>query len=104
MRTPTHSPVRGAFHTAPPSGTEDAPAPTALHSFKAYVAYGKIYVTADPSNTLKKNLSRQPTIPTSFQDNTPGVVIVGGGSGAFQTVESLREVRMLLLLAMRGDS
>ncbi|THG96203.1 hypothetical protein EW026_g5580 [Hermanssonia centrifuga] len=72
---------------------EDAPAPSALHSFKAYVESGKIYVTADPENTTKKNISRQPKLlasgaPTSTK---PGVVIVGGGSGAFHCIESLRE-------------
>ena len=74
--------------------TEDAPAPSALHSFKAEVKDGKIYVTADPDSTAKKNMARQPKLlaagaPTT---TTPGVVIVGGGSGAFHCVESLREV------------
>ena len=74
---------------------EDAPAPAALHSFKAHVENGKILVSADPADTLKKNMSRPPTLLASgYQaSNTPGVVIVGGGSGAFHTVESLREVR-----------
>lgn len=53
-------------------------------------------VTADPSNTEKKNMSRPPTLlATGYQaSNKPGVVIVGGGSGAFHTIESLREVRL----------
>ncbi|EKM58472.1 uncharacterized protein PHACADRAFT_252817 [Phanerochaete carnosa HHB-10118-sp] len=72
---------------------EDAPAPSALHSFKAEVKDGQIHVTADPENTNKKNMSRQPKLLAtgSAQSTTPGVVIVGGGSGAFHAVESLRE-------------
>lgn len=73
---------------------EDAPAPSALHSFKASVSEGKIYVTADPQNTTKQNMSRPPKLlATGTASSTgPGVVIVGGGSGAFHAVESLREV------------
>lgn len=71
---------------------EDAPAPSALHSFKAHVENGKILVTADPANTVKSNMSRQPKLQTKSLSGA-GVVIVGGGSATFQTVESLREVR-----------
>lgn len=79
--------------------TEDAPAPSALHSFKAEVKSGQIYVTADPENTNKKNMSRQPRLLAtgSAQSTTPGVVIVGGGSGGFHAVESLREVCEMLI-------
>lgn len=74
--------------------SEDAPAPSALHSFKAHVEDGKILVTADPGKTLKNNMSRQPKLLASAPgvNAGPGVVIVGGGSGAFHAVESLREV------------
>lgn len=53
-------------------------------------------MTAEPENTLKKNMSRQPKLlATGYAGNTtPGVVIVGGGSGAFHAIESLREVRI----------
>lgn len=78
---------------------EDAPAPSALHSFKAHVADGKIHVTANPSNTLKTKKERSPKLLSSGSDSVgKGVVIVGGGSGAFQTVESLREVCTLAAL------
>lgn len=79
---------------------EDAPAPTALHSFQARVENGKILVTADPESTQKKNMSRQPKLLASgYQaSNKPGVVIVGGGSGAFHAIESLREVSIYPLL------
>ncbi len=76
---------------------EDAPAPSALHRFKAEVKDGKILVTADPSATLSANKSRPPTLLATGSDvaagQGKGVVIVGGGSGAFMCIESLREVR-----------
>lgn len=85
--------------------TEDAPAPMALHSFKTRVIDGKIHVTANPANTLKNNLARQPTLHATGVDSSGrGTVIVGGGSGAFHAVESLREVSVchsLILTVMR---
>jgi hypothetical protein len=64
-----------------------------LHSFKARVADGKVYVTASPTRTLKDSVAFFPNIPASFAENSgKGVVIVGGGSGALHTVQSLREV------------
>ncbi|EEB89762.1 hypothetical protein MPER_12108, partial [Moniliophthora perniciosa FA553] len=71
---------------------EDAPAPSALHSFEARVVDGKIHVTANPQYTLKDNKSRPPKLSTAgFDAVGKGTVIIGGGSGAFQAVESLRE-------------
>ena len=71
---------------------EDAPAPSALHSFRTHIADGKIYVTADPANTTKEKMSRPPKLLASGTEvGGAGVVIVGGGSGAFHAVESLRE-------------
>jgi len=65
----------------------------ALHSFKTQIKDGKIHVTADPANTLKNNMARQATLrATGINSTGKGVVIVGGGSGAFHAVESLREV------------
>ncbi|TFK91389.1 hypothetical protein K466DRAFT_482810 [Polyporus arcularius HHB13444] len=88
-------PWHGACFNVCTGDIEDAPAPTALHSFKAEVVNGKIQVTADPSATLSKNKSRQPKL-LATGSNVPvgqgkGVVIVGGGSGAFMAIESLRE-------------
>lgn len=65
----------------------------ALHSFQTHVKDGKIHVTANPASTLKANMSRQPTLLASgYSSAGNGVVIVGGGSGTFHAVESLREV------------
>jgi hypothetical protein len=72
---------------------EDAPAPAALHSFQTHITDGKIYVTADPANTTKEKTSRPPKLLSSGSEiGGAGVVIVGGGSGAFHATESLREV------------
>ncbi|KAH8100761.1 hypothetical protein BXZ70DRAFT_935724 [Cristinia sonorae] len=85
-------PWHGACFNVCTGDIEDAPAPTALHSFKAHVENGKIHVTADPGQTTKANFSRPPKLlAKSVTTTSAGVVIVGGGSGAFQTVESLRE-------------
>jgi hypothetical protein len=77
---------------------EDAPAQAALQSFKTHVSDGKIYVTADP---LKVDSSRPPKLNISGTDTGKGVLIVGGGAGAYHTVESLRQVRCMLWLCMR---
>ena len=73
---------------------EDAPAPMAIHSFKAEVKDGKIQVTANPENTTKKQMSREPKVVNAgtASATSPGVVIVGGGSAAFHAIDSLREV------------
>jgi hypothetical protein len=79
---------------------EDAPAPAALHSFQTHIADGKIYVTADPANTAKEKKSRPPRLLSSGSEvGGAGVVIVGGGSGAFHATESLREASYGSLLA-----
>ncbi|KAF9561966.1 flavoprotein [Agrocybe pediades] len=86
-------PWHGACFNVCTGDIEDAPAPSALHSFKTQVKDGKIHVTANPSNTSKANMSRFPTLLVSGNVNSSakGVVIVGGGSGTFHAVESLGE-------------
>ncbi|KAH9945195.1 uncharacterized protein BXZ73DRAFT_96185 [Epithele typhae] len=87
-------PWHGACFNVCSGDIEDAPAPTALHSFKAEIVNGKIQVTADPSTTLRANKSRPSNLAATGADvsgQTPGVVVVGGGSGALGAVESLRE-------------
>ena len=80
--------------------TEDAPAPAALHSFQTHITDGKIHVTADPVNTTKEKMSRPPKLLSSGSEvGGAGVVIVGGGSGAFHATESLREASRASLLA-----
>ena len=76
---------------------EDAPAPAAIHSFKTSISDGKIFVTADEERVSKASMSRQPKIPSNpdagLTSGDAGVVIVGGGSGTFHSIVSLREVR-----------
>jgi hypothetical protein len=79
---------------------EDAPAPAALHSFQTHITDGKIYVTADPANTAKEKKSRPPKLLSSGSEvGGAGVIIVGGGSGAFHATESLREASRVPILA-----
>ncbi|EPQ52733.1 hypothetical protein GLOTRDRAFT_64447 [Gloeophyllum trabeum ATCC 11539] len=90
-------PWHGACFNVCTGDIEDAPAPDAIHSFNTHVTDGKIYVTADPSKVTSEAKSRPPKLLASGFEGTVGgtakngVVIVGGGSGAFHTVESLRE-------------
>ena len=75
---------------------EDAPAPAAIHSFRTSISDGKIFVTADEERVAKPNMSRQPKVPANsdagLTSGDAGVVIVGGGSGTFHSILSLREV------------
>ncbi|KAI0067379.1 flavoprotein [Artomyces pyxidatus] len=85
-------PWHGACFNVTTGDIEDAPAPSALHCFKTHIDDGKIHVTADPSNTTKEKMSRPPRLlARGVEVGGPGVVIVGGGSGAFHAIESLRE-------------
>ncbi|KAH7912323.1 hypothetical protein BJ138DRAFT_1134802 [Hygrophoropsis aurantiaca] len=74
---------------------EDAPAPSAIHSFKTSIKDGNIYVTADPSRTTKGNMTRAPKLlaTSAGESAKKGVVIIGGGSATFHAIESLREHR-----------
>ena len=75
---------------------EDAPAPAPIHSFKTRISDGKIFVTADEERVAKANMSRQSKVPANpdagLASGNAGVVIVGGGSGTFHSIISLREV------------
>ncbi|KAF8525825.1 hypothetical protein BU17DRAFT_83310 [Hysterangium stoloniferum] len=85
-------PWHGACFNICTGDIEDAPAPDAIHSFKAEVIDGKIQVTAKPSDTRKENKARYPTLrSTGYAAQGPGVVIVGGGAGTLHAIESLRE-------------
>ncbi|CAK5268625.1 unnamed protein product [Mycena citricolor] len=87
-------PWHGACFNVCTGDIEEAPAPNALHSFQAKIVDDQIFVTADPSATLKDNLARPPKLSTSGNTAGDGVVIVGGGSATFHAIESLREARL----------
>ncbi|THH19824.1 hypothetical protein EW146_g1420 [Bondarzewia mesenterica] len=85
-------PWHGACFNVCTGDIEDAPAPDALHLFKASITNGKIQVTADPSRTTSEYKSRAPRLLTAGPEvGGPGIVIVGGGSATFHTIGSLRE-------------
>ncbi|KAI5998729.1 hypothetical protein EDD15DRAFT_2161656 [Pisolithus albus] len=85
-------PWHGACFNICTGDIEDAPAPSALYSFKTHIADGKVFVTADVTRTVKANSSRPPKLlSTGAAPAGKGVLIVGGGAGAFHTIESLRE-------------
>lgn len=65
---------------------------------------GKIVVTAEPSQTLKNNMTRAPKLLSIGAAGTgKGVVIIGGGSATFYAIESLREVGVLILIRCTSD-
>ncbi|TRM64743.1 hypothetical protein BD626DRAFT_567619 [Schizophyllum amplum] len=85
-------PWHGACFNVCTGDIEDAPAPTAIHSFRAEAKDGKIYVTADPSKTTKDEKERAPKLLSSGTEGSgKGVVIIGGGSATYHAIESLRE-------------
>lgn len=85
-------PWHGACFNVCTGDIEDAPAPSALHSFKTHITDGKVVVTADVSRTVKSNKARAPTLISPVAvPVSKGVVIVGGGAGTFHAIESLRE-------------
>jgi len=84
-------PWHGACWRVCTGDIEDAPAPASIHSFKVHIADGKILVTADPEHTIKENMKKNPRLLTEDTSFKTGLIIVGGGSGTFYAVESLRE-------------
>ncbi|EKM78680.1 hypothetical protein AGABI1DRAFT_85596 [Agaricus bisporus var. burnettii JB137-S8] len=84
-------PWHGACFNVCTGDIEDAPALAAIHSFKTHVADGKIHVSAHPENTLKDNMRRYPGLLNEDTSFKKGLIIVGGGAGAFFAVDSLRE-------------
>lgn len=64
-------PWHGACFNVCNGDIEDAPAPMALHSFKASIQDGKIIVTADPELAKKENKSRPPRLLASGTEVNP---------------------------------
>jgi len=80
-------PWHGACFNVKTGDIEDAPAVNPLHKFELVQKDGGVYVKADAgafkTNGRPLNIKCQPR-------NQDRVVVVGGGSGAFGTVEGLR--------------
>ena len=70
---------------------EDAPGLDSLWSFNATVKNGKIVVSANEKE-VKSKVGRVAAKIASKPEGKETVVIVGGGSGAIHTIESLRMV------------
>ncbi|KZV59680.1 flavo protein [Peniophora sp. CONT] len=84
-------PWHGACFNVCNGDIEDAPGSAPIHSFKTTIENGQIHVTAEPASTKPENKSRPPKVVSTVEESGPGVVVVGGGSGAYGVVESLRE-------------
>ena len=78
---------------------EDAPALDAIHSFKATVKDGQVFVTANPKSTLKDNKARPPKLSTD-DEVAPGrgVVIVGGGQSGLDVAARLKHLDVPALI------
>ncbi|KAJ7585112.1 hypothetical protein C8J56DRAFT_949915 [Mycena floridula] len=85
-------PWHGACFRVESGDIEDFPAPSGIHSFKAWVEDGMVWVRADEGVCLKETSARPPKLSTmGFDAVGKGTVIVGGGAGALGCAESLRE-------------
>jgi NADH dehydrogenase FAD-containing subunit len=83
-------PWHGACFNASTGDIENAPAIDALPSFELSEKDGSVYVTGEQQAI--KSSRRKPNVTISGSANTSDkVVVVGGGSAALSTVESLRE-------------
>ncbi|KAL1990401.1 hypothetical protein VTN49DRAFT_6240 [Thermomyces lanuginosus] len=83
-------PWHGACFNITTGEIEDAPAPNALHTFPVYEKDGAVYIKGEES-AIKAG-QRDPNISCSV--TTPEkVVVVGGGSGSFGVVQTLRELK-----------
>ncbi|KAF8476027.1 hypothetical protein BDZ91DRAFT_818616 [Kalaharituber pfeilii] len=82
-------PWHGACFNTATGDIENAPALDHLNSFPVTVKDGAIYITATEEKI--KSGRRRPQIQCTPAATAEHVVIVGGGSGAIGTIESLRE-------------
>ncbi|KAM5466387.1 Apoptosis-inducing factor 1 [Microsporum audouinii] len=82
-------PWHGACFNVISGDVEDAPAPNALKKYDITEKEGAFYVKTDEASL--KAWGREPVKSCKVASNDK-VVVVGGGSGAFGTIESLREL------------
>lgn len=82
-------PWHGACFSVTTGEIEDAPAPNHLNTFEVYEKEGAVYIKGE-EGAIKAG-QRDPKLKCSVS-NDEKVVVVGGGSGAFGTVQTLREL------------
>ncbi|KAK2834949.1 hypothetical protein FQN49_006751 [Arthroderma sp. PD_2] len=82
-------PWHGACFNVVSGDVEDAPAPNALNKYDISEKDGAFYIKTDEASL--KGWGREPVKTCKVAGNDQ-IVVVGGGSGAFGTVESLREL------------
>ncbi|KAK9312103.1 hypothetical protein V1524DRAFT_440339 [Lipomyces starkeyi] len=79
----------GACFKISTGDVEDAPAPSALNKFEVYEKDGAVYIRAEPAAI--KGGQRDPNIKCAVA-GPEKVVVIGGGSGTFGVVQTLREL------------
>ncbi|KAJ5108688.1 Apoptosis-inducing factor 1 [Penicillium angulare] len=83
-------PWHGACFNVTSGDVEDAPAPNALQKYDVFEKEGAVYINA--TEAALKSGQRDPVGKCSVNSDEK-VVIVGGGSGTFGVIQSLREQR-----------
>ncbi|KAL1958831.1 hypothetical protein VTO42DRAFT_3668 [Malbranchea cinnamomea] len=81
-------PWHGACFKIETGDVEDAPAPNGLIKFDVFEKDGSLFIKGDEASI---KASGRPPVGSCSVEGNDHVVIVGGGSGTFGAVESLRE-------------
>ncbi|KAK9489949.1 hypothetical protein V1508DRAFT_426453 [Lipomyces doorenjongii] len=79
----------GACFNISTGDVEDAPAPSALNKFEVYEKDGAVYIRAEPA-AIKGG--RRDTNVKCAVEGPEKVVVIGGGSGTFGVVQTLRDL------------
>ncbi|KAK9351848.1 hypothetical protein V1523DRAFT_415649 [Lipomyces doorenjongii] len=79
----------GACFNISTGDVEDAPAPSALNKFEVYEKDGAVYIRAEPA-AIKGG--RRDTNVQCAVEGPEKVVVIGGGSGTFGVVQTLRDL------------
>ncbi|KAK9489166.1 Rieske [2Fe-2S] iron-sulfur domain-containing protein [Lipomyces doorenjongii] len=80
----------GACFNVSTGDVEDAPAPSPLNRFDVYEKDGAVYIRAEPA-AIKVG-RRDPDVKCAIA-GPANVVVIGGGSGTFGVVQTLRELK-----------
>ncbi|KAK9365998.1 hypothetical protein V1509DRAFT_569840 [Lipomyces kononenkoae] len=83
-------PWHGACFNVRTGDIEDAPAPNPLNRFDVYEKDGAVYIRAEPAAI--KGGQRDPDVKCAIAEPEK-VVVIGGGSGTFGVVQTLRELK-----------